>query len=237
MNITKQIMMAALMAATVIEPALGDVVIDLKTGNVTDTKAGPVQTVGGAPFTSTYVNVAFTKSAACKETQWEAVATINYKPTVPAGVQEMKVAGIDVTFEGPSTGAPNLPTGWVTHIGDDANNDGYGGGSTADGGVAEGHITNQQMLVYSAALDIGIVEKIVQQDLQPGSGSVYFEVGNQWLSWGNPYNEVDSLNTKKLFQIPDKFGDYKVYLGLNRVISNRTDRKGCGARRAVISLR
>ena len=237
MNHKNQILLAAMLLTASLKPCLADVVIDLKNGVITDTKAVPAQAIFPANYTSQYISVTLQKSATCKETPYEALVTVNLKPALAVAVQEMKVMGVEVTFEGPTTGAPTLPSGWVTHIGDDPANDGFGGGTTADGGIAEVHITNQKLLVYSSALDVGVVENLLQQDLQPATGSIYFEAGNQWLSWGNPYNEIDSAATKKLFQIPDKYGDYKLYAAFNRVISNRADRKGCGARRAVISVR
>ena len=237
MNIQKQILTAAFFVAAAVAPLRADVVIDLKTGLITDTKTPVAQAV--ASYTSPYFSVTMNKTTTCPATPWEALVTINMKPTGTGAPPEVKVASIDVTFDGPSNGPASaaLPTGWAVHIGDDPTNDGYGGGGALDGGAAEVHITNQQVLVYSSALDVGVVEKVIQQDLQPGSGSINFEVGNQWLSWGNPYNELDSAAAKKLFQIPDKYGDYKIYAAFNRVISGRADRKGCGTRRAVIGVR
>lgn len=235
MKFNNPISRCALLLLAGIATSRADILIDLKNGVITDTKITPAQST--TTYTSTYVTVSLQKTTTCAATPYEALVSLNFKPTTPANTLEIKKVAIDVQFDSPTATEPLLPRGWVAHIGDDLTNDGYGGGSSIDGGTAEAHITNQQLLVYTTALEPGIVEKLLTQDLQLAAGSITFTVANQFLSWGNPYNELDSTNSKKLFQIPNKNNDYKIYASFNRVINGRADRKGCGARQVVISIR
>lgn len=224
----------AWIALAAIPAAQAQVVLDLRTGVIHDLGTNPQPTrVTATTYTNAYMRVTVTRNPNCTLTPFQALVEINMKPT---GATEMKRAFVDVDFTSPS---PNVneavPSGWVTHIGDDAANDGYGGGTDLQG-AAEAHVTGQQMFVYSTGLQAGIVQEIVRQDLQLEKGSLRFEIANQFLAWGQPRNIVDSTAAKKLIALPDSKGDSRIFTSFNRVISGRTDRIGCGAARAIIQL-
>jgi hypothetical protein len=56
------------------------------------------------------------------------------------------------------------------------------------------------------------------------------------VSWGQPFNQVDAANGRKLFEIGTTGSDSRIYLGLNRVVRNGSSRVGCGAKRALIEF-
>jgi hypothetical protein len=68
-----------------------------------------------------------------------------------------------------------------------------------------------------------------------------FVVRNQFFSWGQPFGSLQTPASKNLFAIPDTTvvaADQRaIYLGLNEVITGRADRKGCGARRALVTFK
>ena len=227
------------LAAAAIAAGLdAQVTVDLRTGVIHDLGPAIAVTSGTGAYSNAYMKVTVAKNtAACTLTPYTALVEINLKP-VPAGgasPAEMKRAIIDVEYGSPDPNPNSIPTGWVTHIGDDPANDGYGGGSSLEG-VAEAHVTNQTLLVYSTGLQPGIVQNIVAQDLQLEKGTLRFEVANQLLGWGQPRNILDSKQAKKLFAFPDAKGDYRLFAAFNRVIGGRADRVGCGAARATIQL-
>lgn len=233
---TKLFVTAAFLAATV----QAQVVVDLRTGVIHDLATTPLPTRATTTYTNSYMKVTVARNpVACPLTPFTALVEVNLKPAATgsaAAPPEMKRAFIDVDFLSPATN-PNetIPSGWVTHIGDDPQNDGYGGGTTLDG-IAEAHITNQQFLVYSSGLQVGVVQNLVAQDMQLENGSVRFEVANQFIAWGQPRNILESTQAKKLFAFPDARGDNRLFAAFNRVISGRSDRTGCGAARAIIQL-
>ena len=214
------------------------VVVDLRTGSIHDLGTNPAPTrATGLTYANAYMKVTVTRNTNCTITPFQALVEVNLKPTNAA---EMKRAMIDVDYTSPNppaaTNPTAIPSGWVTHLGDDPANDGYGGGTDVQGGSAEAHVTSQQFLIYSTALGVGSVQNILAQDLQLEKGSLRFEIANQFLAWGQPRNIVDSNAAKKLFAFPDSKGDYRLFASFNRVISGRTDRVGCGAARAIVQL-
>jgi hypothetical protein len=216
------------------------VVIDLRTGSIHDLGTNPAPTrAAGLTYTNAYMKVTVTRNPNCTITPFQALVEMNLKPTNAA---EMKRAYVDVDYISPNPTASNpvsstdIPSGWVTHLGDDPANDGYGGGTDVAGGSAEAHVTSQQFLIYSTAIAAGSVQNILAQDMQLEKGSLRFEIANQFLAWGQPRNVIDSTAAKKLFAFPDAKGDYRLFTSFNRVISGRTDRTGCGAARAILQL-
>ncbi len=215
--------------------AQAQVVVDLRTGRIDDLGTTPSPTrATGTTYSNVYLKVTVTPNPGCAITPFRALVEVNLKPTT--GGPEMKRAFVDVDYLSPSPN-PNdaVPSGWVTHVGDDPANDGYGGGSDVQG-VAEAHVTNQQFLVYTSGLQAGVVQNLVAQDLQLEKGSLRFEIANQFLAWGQPRNIVESSQAKKLFAFPDAKGDYRMFAAFNRVISGRAGRVGCGAARAIVQL-
>jgi hypothetical protein len=80
---------------------------------------------------------------------------------------------------------------------------------------------------------------LVLQHLALTNAALKFVVKNQFLSWGQPYSQLQTPATQNLFAIPDSsvpVADQRaIYLGVNRVIAH-TGRTGCGARRVLISF-
>ncbi len=227
-------LITVLAAAALAASLEAQVTVDLRTGVIHDLGTAPTATRATGTYTNPYMKVTVTPNTACTLTPFRALVEINLKPTA---APEMKRAFVDVDYLSPAatTNPTSSPSGWVTHIGDDPANDGYGGGTGTEG-IAEVHVTNQTLLVYSTGLQPGIVQNIVAQDLQLEKGSLRFEVANQFLAWGQPRNILDSTQAKKLFAFPDAKGDSRLFAAFNRVISGRAERVGCGAARAIIQL-
>ena len=206
-----------------------DVVIDLKTGIVTETVASgtPISSPGPSYNTSDgYARVDIAKKGSgCTSTPNEALVEVNLSPANEAPVSRLSVT---VEYEG-------KPSGWTTHLGDDVNNDGYGGGSGVQG-VAEAHTIGETFYVYSTGLSVGNVEKVIESKLRLTEGALHFNVSDQRLTFGQPYTVLDSGNLKQLFDLTGASADKKLYLGFNRVIRYRSDRIGCGARRVILAF-
>ena len=106
MNHKNQILLAAMLLTASLKPCLADVVIDLKNGVITDTKAVPAQAIFPANYTSQYISVTLQKSATCKETPYEALVTVNLKPALAVGWMRQTFA---------NRPSPQLPTlAWIT---------------------------------------------------------------------------------------------------------------------------
>lgn len=214
------------------QQSLGPLVIDLRTGTIFDLgSATPTKFTG--THSIPYATVQVTPQTGCPETPFRSLATVNLNPG--NSIKEAKRLRMTVEYEGPSTRAPKLPQGWTTHIGDDPANDGYGGGSGL-AGVAEAQVLDQNLAVYSAALGAGEVDRLLYQELRLAKGALHFDVANQYFSYGQPFNEINASYGKKLFAIGGQGNDSRIYVGLNRVVSGRADRIGCGARRAILEF-
>lgn len=209
-----------------------DVVIDLKNGVVTETfNTAPLPATisddgqAGYQESSGYATVKMAKKtgAGCPGTPYEAHVVMNL---APADKTPLKKLSILVEYEG-------TPSLWHTHIGDDAANNGYGGGSGLKG-VAELQIVGQDLAVYSAGLAPGKVDKLYGAQLRPTEGSLHFNVMNQELSISQPYTILQSPFQKQLFDFsaPDK----QLFAGFNRVIANDPSRIGCGAKKVHLSF-
>jgi hypothetical protein len=208
-----------------------DMVIDLKNGIVTETfntALSPVPISGDAAngFTDTagYATVTLNKktSGICG-TPYEALVQVNLSPSGQPSAQKVKV---QIEHEG-------TPSGWTTHVGDDVNNDGFGGGSSLKG-VAELQVLDQVMSIYTAGFNPGEVDRLYGAALRLTDGALSVEVADQSVTVGQPRTIVSTLNQKQLFDFSAT--DKKMFAGFNRVISNRTDRKGCGVKRVVLSF-
>jgi len=138
------------------------------------------------------------------------------------------------------------PAKWTLNIADKYTCDGYGGDGDGFGlgNCAEVQIIDQTMTVWSKGLVLagGVVDPLIKKELALTNGAMKFVVKNQFVSWGQPYEELQTPNSKLLFAIPDlgnpKSDQYKVYVGLNRVIASAgaTARTGTGVIRAIITL-
>lgn len=208
-----------------------DIVIDLKNGVVTETfntapTPQPISSDATSGFTDSagYATVQLAKKSigACS-TPYEGLVEINLSPSGQPPATRFR---IQVEHEG-------TPTGWTTHVGDDANNDGFGGGSGLTG-VAELQVLNQSLAVYTIGFNPGEVDKLYGSQLRLTDGALDFTLSDQSLTAGPPRTIIGTPNQKQLFDFsaPDK----KMYAAFNRVINGRADRTGCGARRVVITF-
>ncbi|RMH19986.1 MAG: hypothetical protein D6696_09260 [Acidobacteria bacterium] len=160
------------------------------------------------------------------EDWYEAVLQI----TIPDGCSQ---ANIWIEFT-------DFPRGWTINLGDSLTNDGYGG-ATSEGDNAELQIHHDRLSVFPALFGVGddVFSPLAEHGLILQDGSLKLTVGNQRVSWGPPYAVLDGgflgLNTR-LFSIPSDVDGRSVYLGVNRVIADNEDRKGCGVRRVLVSF-
>lgn len=206
----------------------GFVTLDLKTKGVFISPAL-------APFFS-YVNAGapapVPPTAACPAAAGWNMAAIRID--IPAACTQ---ANVVVEYEG-------IPRDWTVNLGDSPTNDGHAGDGGTTSHEAEAWILGEDLAVAPADMlaqfGLGIDNPLVRQHLALNDSALKFVVRNQFLSWSQPYGVVQTPATNNLFAIPDTTvaaADARaIYLGLNRVISSRPDRTGCGARRALISF-
>ena len=135
-----------------------------------------------------------------------------------------------------------LPDGWTVNIGDSETNNGFAGdaGSLPTGQNAEVQILDEDLSVYSAA-SAPPVDRLAFAHLALTDGSVRFVVKDQYLSWGQPFTELETPSLQKLFFIPTSPtapANRNIFVGLNRVIdpvgASSSSRNGCGVRHALL---
>jgi hypothetical protein len=146
------------------------------------------------------------------------------KIDIPQGCTQ---ANILVEYQG-------TPQGWTVNLGDSPENNGFGG-SFGDPYNAELQILDQRLSVYTAATSPADLDLLAVQDLALTNGSIKLRVADQKVGWGQPMTTLATPNVERLFSIPDPLLDRSVYLGINRVVLD-TSRRGCGARRVLISF-
>lgn len=131
------------------------------------------------------------------------------------------------------------PKGWTLNIGDSETNNGFAGdsGSLPTGQNAEAQILDENMSVYSAA-SAPPVDRLTLQHLALTDGAVKFVVKDQFVSWGQPYGDLETPSLSKLFFLGPNNANRTLYVGFNRVVlpinGQDTNRNGCGARHAII---
>lgn len=229
---TKLILAAVFAASMAMAQSKGPLLIDLTNGSIVDLgTTNP--TKANNSYTMPYATVTMAAVRTCPETPYQARVDVNLAGT--NGIGAAKRLRLTVQYDGPSAREPKLPTGWVTHIGDDPLNDGFGGGSGLTS-VAEAQIADQNLAVYSSALNPGEVDRVAYQELRLAKGAMQFDVANEYFSWSQPFNEIDATNGKKLFQIGSTGSDSRIYIGLNRVVRDGSTRIGCGAKRALLEF-
>lgn len=229
----KHILTSVVMAAAMsnFNYAWGDVVIDLKTGIVTETFAtpspNPISSAGPTYVSSdNYARITLAKKASgCTITPYESLVEVNLSPQNSAPMTRVSVT---VEYEG-------KPSGWTTHLGDDPGNNGYGGGNSLQG-AAEAHTIGENFYVYSTGLAPGVVEKIIETKMRLTEGSLHFNVSDQRLTYGQPNTVLTSNFLKQLFDFGGTGADKKLYMSFNRVINYTASRVGCGARRIILAF-
>lgn len=219
------LVVAAAPAAVQAQCPTGFAAVDLKTGfgYVSPTlPAGFVSYMpGGAPI--------LVATAACPvATGWRKAAL---KIVIPPACTQ---ANVVVEYEG-------TPKAWTVNLGDSPTNDGYAGDAGTTANNAELWIVGEDLALANGGSSPAVINNpLIFQHLALTDGSIKFAVKNQFVSWGQPYGFAFAPATKDLFTIPDTTvaaADQRaIYLGLNRVITNRLDRVGCGARRALITF-
>jgi len=131
------------------------------------------------------------------------------------------------------------PTAWTVHIADSPTNDGYGGDAGTTLYNAELWINQQILWVAGNRTPGGNDNELAQENMVLNYGALKFVVKNQHISWGPPYNVIETPGTKKLFAFPDPSNPaegYSIYLGLNRVVAEDPVRQGCGLQRALVTV-
>jgi hypothetical protein len=192
----------------------GTILVDLENGQILPaTPPSPITVVALAPSTNPYCS------------GWYS-ALLRLDLAAPC-----KEAEITVEWD--------KPIAWTVHIADSPTNDGYGGDAGTTIYNAELWINQQILWVASNYRPGGNDTELVQENLDLNYGALKFVVKNQHVSWGPPYNAIETPGTKKLFAFPDPSnpaeGSY-LYLGLNRVVANDQVRQGCGAQRAMVTI-
>ncbi len=141
------------------------------------------------------------------------------------------------------------PTGFTLNLGDSPTNNGYGGNSGGPESASEVQIANQRLSLWTDGFSLGpgVVDELATADLRLANGSYKVCVSNQHVTFGQPQSTVSTPNYQLLFALPDTnpgvpaADQYKVYVGLNRVIdvlggSPSAGRTGTGLRRAHITI-
>lgn len=196
----------------------------------------PVALAAGSDGALTVVNNNYPKYVSLVETpvgSGQFRAEINLRPSgeLPAGSVMFSVNG-----EG-------TVAGWSLNIGDSPTNDGYGGDSASNSNDAELQILNNTLSVYAS--DYG-QSKLIRSE--PGivpttsSRNIRFKISNNKVEyWKNKDQSTKkTVTNSNLFAFDgrnDAEGpeDYKLYLGINRVIGG-TARTGTGIRLVDIYL-
>lgn len=189
---------------------------DLKQGNVINGDPTYFQVI--SPLTPSSV-------AACSG--WhEMVLQLN----IPRGCTAVT---LDASYEG-------TPVAWTLNIGDSPTNDGFSGDAGTTPHNAELWVRDETITVSNAGSNPGVIDvPLVHDHLSLHDSGLKFLVKDQYVSWGQPYQSVQSPINKFLFALPDttlRENQNTIYAGLNRVISGApwNGRTGCGLRAVTI---
>ncbi len=195
----------------------GQFYVDLK-NCTTAAMAGVTFTPGGACAPAV-------PTAACPAIAgWKQAAL---KIVVPPGCSQ---ANVDVEYEG-------LPSGWTVNLGDSPTNDGFAGDAGSTPHNAELWVLNEDLSLANAGNNPAVIDNPrVTAHLALTNSALKLVVKDQLVSWGNPYTLAQSPAVKDLYSFTDPLEPRTIYLGLNRVITGRPDRPGCGARRVLITF-
>lgn len=148
-----------------------------------------------------------------------------------------------VEFEGKTRG-------WLVDLGDSPSNDGFGGdaGSTPhnaelqilDGSDFPSPFPATLSVINGSGNAAAIDNPLLSQNVSLTDSAMKFVVQNQFVSWGQPYGFLQTPASKNLFDIPDpsvaSADQRAVYLGLNTVVTARSDRAGCGVRSVLVKF-
>jgi hypothetical protein len=197
-----------------------------------DLKTGEQVNSGLAPYVSYTASGALAPVPAATGCPGWSMAAL--KIVIPGAPNACKQANVVVEYEG----QPKL---WTVNLGDSPTNDGFSGDAGTTANNAELWINAENLFLANGGNQPSVINNPqVLQHLGLSDGAVKLVVKNQIVSWSQPYSLAQAPASKNLFAIPDKTvaaADQRaIYLGLNRVITSRPDRTGCGARRVLISF-
>lgn len=191
----------------------GTAVLDLEHGTVL---------TGALPASMTLVSFVPTQNPSCSS---------GYSALLRLDLQGCEEAIVVVEWD--------KPIAWTVHLADSPTSDGYGGDAGTTLNNAELWI-NQQILWVASNRTNGVNDnELAQENLELNDGAMKFEVSNQRVAWGPPYNVLETPNLKKLYAFPDTSNPaegHNLYVGLNRVVADLPLRTGCGALRAMITV-
>ena len=208
--------------------------LDFKHGTITELKstAGNSTTVSStyAPTaTFGYAKVVMSSGGGV----WDARVDVNLAPGIVGGQFQAPKKRVNFLVE-----YDGNPRGWTVHIGDDAINDGYGGGGAElqvlTPQSAASDFENTMLALYSTTY--GPFDKVLEKRVSVKDGALRFSVANQEIMLGSPYEVLQAGSVKNLIALPGTNGDMKVFAGFNRVISGRPDRTGSGVSKVIISV-
>jgi hypothetical protein len=133
------------------------------------------------------------------------------------------------------------PFAWTLNIGDSPTNDGFAGDAGTTVHNAELWILNDDLWLADAGGAPSLIDDpLIFNHVFMKDGALKFLVKDQFVSWGQPYQSVQSPTNKLLFALPDTTvapaDQSSIYAGFNRVISGApwNGREGCGLRAAMI---
>jgi hypothetical protein len=132
---------------------------------------------------------------------------------------------------------------WALDVGDSSTNDGYGGDAGTRFYDAELELRDGALSVYGSDLLQAAPRHLKTWNKAVAAGdTVTLEIANEEFSFEGP-SGPKSMKDKALFALagqsdPDNgyAVDYDIYIGVNRVISGRPDRKGSGIGRLKVEL-
>lgn len=161
---------------------------------------------------------------------------------------------IRVDFMGPYTNArikldyKEPPKGWTLDIADCPTADGFGGSNSANTNCAETQIKENQMRVYSNSLPGHARESInggnllrMVDDIVSEGVKLKLEVSDETLKWNNKGRQRGQCQSPYLYTLSGQRPlrgeiDYSIYIGINRVPLDNSDRVGSGLCKAIITL-
>ena len=138
------------------------------------------------------------------------------------------------------------PRLWTFDVSDSASGDGYGGDNGSTSNMAEVHIRNRQLRMYSNSLpgyyDViqdGTYLMRVADDVIDESGKISVDKSNERVAWTEK-GKYKFEKSKFLFTLAGQnvthgVSDRFIYVGLNRVVANEY-RSGTGLCKVKISM-
>lgn len=205
--------------------------VDLVTGGVVDTTGvnpnnpGPLEVL--RLTNGTLSDQITNPDCSARSTWYTAVVRVDVPPQCSRAVVWLDYDGV--------------PADWSLDIGDSDTDNGFGGDAGTSGGHnAEVQVLDQQLSLFSAADNPADVDVLITEQLGLQEGALRFTVQDQKITWGQPYNAMETPDLERLFFLPANPGageDRVLYVGLNRVVApldGPANRTGCGVSKAMV---